>query len=392
MDHLGFKPCKADPDLWMRAAVKPTDGTSYWEYVLLYVDDALSVSHNPREVLEKEIGKYWTLKPDSIGAPKLYLGNKVSKVNLENGVSAWSFNYLNTFKRPLRMWDGTSRSVVSHFLAVLLHPSQHIIAQKLMSLIPYLRQKRLIISPSSVFFVGGRVDITCEVSMMASMMVSPRRGHLDQLFHIFAYLQQRHNSEMVFDPTPPSINETHFEKQDWRYTPYGTAKEILPPNMPLPKGLGFTISSYVDSDHAGDSITRRSRTGFIVYLNRAPIFWFSKKQGGIETSSFGSEFIAIKQCCEYIRGLRYKLRMMGIPVEGPAFIFGDNKSVLANSSLPDSVLQKKSNSIAYHFVREGSAADEWRIAYTPTNDNIADLLTKPLGGGAFIRMILHYVY
>ena len=242
----------------------------------------------------------------------------------------------------------------------------------------------------------GRVDITCEVSMMASMMVSPRRGHLDQLFHIFAYLQQRHNSEMVFDPTPPSINESHFEKQDWRYTPYGTAKEILPPNMPLPKGLGFTISSYVDSDHAGDSITRRSRTGFIVYLNRAPIFWFSKKQGGIETSSFGSEFIAMKQCCEYIRGLRYKLRMMGIPVEGPAFIFGDNKSVLANSSLPDSVLQKKSNSIAYHFVREGSAADERRIAYTPTNDNIADLLTKPLGGGAkrqkFIRMILHYVY
>ena len=155
MDHLGFKSCKADPDLWMRAAVKPTDGTSYWEYVLLYVDDALSVSHNPREVLEKEIGKYWTLKPDSIGASKLYLGNKVSKVNLENGVSAWSFNYLNTFKRPLRMWDGTSRSVISHFLAVLLHPSQHIIAQKLMSLIPYLRQKRLIISPSSVFFVGS---------------------------------------------------------------------------------------------------------------------------------------------------------------------------------------------------------------------------------------------
>ena len=73
--------------------------------------------------------------------------------------------------------------------------------------------------------------------------------------------------------------------------------------------------------------------------------------------------------------------MMGIPVEGPAFIFGDNKSVLANSSLPNSVLQKKSNSIAYHFVREGSAKDEWRTTYVPTTDNVADLLTKPLCGG-----------
>ena len=49
----------------------------------------------------------------------------------------------------------------------------------------------------------------------------------------------------------------------------------------------------------------------------------SKKQNSVETSSFGSEFTAMKQCCEYIRGLRYKLRMMGIEVIGPANIFGD---------------------------------------------------------------------
>ena len=57
MDHLGFKSCKSDPDVWMRAAVKP-DGGKYWEYVLLYVDDALCCSCNPKDVLEKEIGKY----------------------------------------------------------------------------------------------------------------------------------------------------------------------------------------------------------------------------------------------------------------------------------------------------------------------------------------------
>ena len=62
----------------------------------------------------------------------------------------------------------------------------------------------------------------------------------------------------------------------------------------------------------------------------------SKKQTSVETSSFGSEFIAMKLCFEYLRGLRYKLRMMGIPCEGPCYIYGDNQSVLANMTIPDS--------------------------------------------------------
>ena len=73
MSHLKFTPCLADPDVWMRPAIK-ADGTEYWEYVLLYCDDALVISENGREILENEIGKYFTMKPGSIGPPTLYLG------------------------------------------------------------------------------------------------------------------------------------------------------------------------------------------------------------------------------------------------------------------------------------------------------------------------------
>ena len=135
------------------------------------------------------------------------------------------------------------------------------------------------------------------------------------------------------------------------------------------------------TDHAGDLVTRRSRTGFLIFLNSAPIFWYSKRQTSCETSSFGSEFVAMKQCCEYIQGLRYKLHMMGIPVELPTYIFGDNQSVLVNSSKPHSSLKKKSSSVAFHFVREGTAKDEWRVAYLNTHFNPADMLTKSLPGG-----------
>ena len=144
----------------------------------------------------------------------------------------------------------------------------------------------------------------------------------------------------------------------WSATPYGECTEDIPGNAPEPRGIGFTMQAFVDADHAGDTITRRSRTGFIIMLNSAPIFWFRKKQTSCEISSFGSEFIAMTQCCEYIRGLRYKLRMMGVPVEGPTYIFGDNQSVLSNTSKPHSNLKKKSSSISYHFVRERVAKDE----------------------------------
>jgi hypothetical protein len=188
-----------------------------------------------------------------------------------------------------------------------------------------------------------------------------------------------------------------FERQDWSFSPYGYEglSETLPDGMPTAHGPSMTMRVYVDSDHAGDLITRRSRTGFIVFLNNAPIYWSSKKQGSCETSTFGSEFVAMKQATEYVRGLRFKLRMMGITVDEPAYVFGDNQSVLANTSAPASTLKKKSNAIAYHFVREGCAKDEWRTAYINTHDNVADLLTKPLPSGEkrmkFIRMLLHHI-
>ena len=111
---------------------------------------------------------------------------------------------------------------------------------------------------------------------------------------------------MVFDPSDIEIDESKFVKQDWSSSVYGTdLKEELPSNIPEARGQGFTMTAYVDSDHVGDVITRCSGTGFLVFLNNAPIHWYSKKQAGIETSSFGSEFLAMKHCTEYVRGLRY---------------------------------------------------------------------------------------
>ena len=244
----------------------------------------------------------------------------------------------------------------------------------------------------------GRADICLECSMMSSCLALPRVGHLEQVLHIFGYLKQHHNAEIVFDPTYPEINESKFQRKDWSTSEFGhlEGKEILPPNMPQPCGKAVVIQAKVDADHATDTTTRRSQSGFLVYINSAMVYWFSKKQTSVESSSFGSEFCAMKLCCEYLCGLRYKLQMMGIEVLGPAFIYGDNQSVLNNTSIPDSQLKKKSQSIAYHFIREGVARDEWRTTYINTHENEADLLTRQLPSGdkrmKSVRRMLHHIF
>ena len=91
---------------------------------------------------------------------------------------------------------------------------------------------------------------------------------------------------------------------------------------------------------------------------------------------FGAEFVAMKHGVDTMRGIRYKLRMMGVPVEEPTYIFGDNMSVINNTSRPESVLKKKSNSICYHAIRESVAMGESATTHIPTGDNIANLATK----------------
>ena len=82
----------------------------------------------------------------------------------------------------------------------------------------------------------------------------------------------------------------------------------MPPNMPEPKGKSVTISCFVNANHAGNVITRRSQTGIIVYAQNAPIIWFSKRQNTVEASSFGSKFVALRTAKDmHVALLRYKL-------------------------------------------------------------------------------------
>ena len=113
----------------------------------------------------------------------------------------------------------------------------------------------------------------------------------------------------------------------------------------------------------------------------APVIWYSKRQTTVESSTFGSEFVALRIATELIISLCYKLRMFGVKIDGPANVFCDNEAVYKNSSNHESQLKKKHNLICYHKVRELCAAGIIYLFKEGSDTNLADILTKALDSG-----------
>ena len=385
----GFQSTKADPDVWIRAAIKP-DGFRYYEMLLVYVDDILLISHATKPTMDA-IAKLYRLKGDSIGEPERYLGANIEKVQINDGTVVFSMNCVDYVTNAIANLENTIQRDGGADLKVygthagkrpfpaVYRPEKDVspllddeMTNRYMQLIGILRWAIEI----------GRVDIITEVSVLSQHQCAPRKGQLDALYRIFWYLKcclkAGKIARIAFDPKKPQHDEALWIQSldtDWADF-YPDAEEPLPPRMPEPLGNSVKVTTYVDADHAGNVVTRRSHTGILIYCNNTLIVWFSKRQNTVESSSFGSEFVALRIATEMIEGLRYKLRMFGIPVDGPADVFCDNKSVVMNSTVPTSMLNKRHNSICYHRVREAQASRTLRVAWIKGEYNQADLATK----------------
>ena len=219
----------------------------------------------------------------------------------------------------------------------------------------------------------GRVDILLETALLSNHLALPRLGHLHAVYRVFGYLKLYPKRKLAMDSTHPNKSEKMFSCCDWTDF-YRDAQEAIPLDMPVAKGNMASTHCFVDASHGSDRSTRRSQSGILIFVNRAPILWYSKKQSTVETSTFGSEFQAMKVAVEMIESLRYK----GIPIEGPTNVFCDNEAVYKNTSLPESTLKKKHHAISYHRCREAVAAGTVRVAKEGTKTNLSDLFTKVL--------------
>lgn len=395
-EQLGFTSTRIDPDVYIRKGSKP-NGFKYYEMLLVYVDDCLVVSHDPEKIMI-DIGKEFEIKNGEYGAPEFYLGAGIEKYNVD-GEEYWSMksdkyvkNAVQTVKDLLaedgRELKGGKRNHAGA-LPISYKPEldttrecdgEH--ASRFRQIIGILRWAIEL----------GRMDILLEVSMMSQFQANPREGHLEALYLIVFYLSKNPLKRVVFDPRKPQLDERYFNSgADWTEF-YGDVEEEDPPHMPEPLGNSVRMGCFVDANHAGNVVTRRSHTGILIVLNSAPITPFSKRQNTVESATFGSELVAMRIARDLIVAMRIKLKMFGIPIDGPCDVHCDNDAVFKNMSNPESTLTKKHNAINYHICREAVAARIMRVSKENTDSNVADVFTKLLAYSKKYELLRNWLY
>ena len=290
----------------------------------------------------KHIGKKFKFKRGKWTDPEIYLRANIDS-KTHNGVKLWTMSsreYLKAaiieveskLKKEGRKLPTKAKAPIASNYKAELDETTELKRED----ITYYQELIGIVRLSTEI---GRVDILLEVALLSTYQASPRIGHMEQLLHIFAFIKYKPKLTIYFDPNIPPIDSSIFKMNAGEFKAYYRDTEGKdPPRMPRPKGRSVKMTAFVDASHGANKVTRRSHTGYILFLNRAPITWYSKRQNTVETSTFSSEFIALKSCMEGITTLRYKLNMFGVPIDGPADVLCDNQSVVNNTSNVESKL------------------------------------------------------
>ena len=394
INQLGFVSTIIDPDVYRRKSTyKDARGNSvdYYELLLVYVDDVLVVSKEPNAIMER-IGKSFRLK-EGWNKPTSYLGAETFEHRRKNGAVCWA---LGSGKYVKNLITQVKEMLSEDGLALRPIPKSNTAQEKIgplhtdykpeLDTSPLLEARlhsryQQIIGGLRWAVELGRVDINVDVAIMSQYLAAPREGHLEALYDIIRYLALKPDRRLLMSPgrllVPDSVTESFNRPVDWKEF-YGEMKEEDPQGMPTPLGEAVKITAYLDANHANNVVTRRSHTGILIFVNNSVIVQYSKKQNTVESATFGAEMVAMRTARDLTVALRIKLKMFGVPIDGPADFFCDNESVVKNTSIPTSVLAKKHNAVNYHIIRESAAAGILRVAKIPTKENKSDALTKIL--------------
>jgi hypothetical protein len=375
---MNFIPTRFDPNVWIK---KREDGSGY-DYISTYVDDFLITAKDPWPYMEHLQTVYKIKNPEE--RPSNYLG----ATYVGSPEEYWTVNCKAYIKEALvtieRMHNESLREEKTP-VATGDHPEEDestLLDNKLH------RQYQSLIGMAQWLVTLGRIDICYAVSSLSRFCAAPREGHYKRLLRLWGYLKKYPDKAVaidardpLFDPKEPVEFEPDFGDQ------YGYASEDMDPMFPEPIYDELTVSIFFDSDHAHDKKTGRSISGIIVLVGRTPIIWKSKRQGAIQTSTYGAEFCAMRLATEEAHTIRYMLRSLGLKVEKPCYVYGDNLGVIQNATTPEGTLKKKHVALSYHFVREAVAIRIIAPRKVKSPDNFADVMTKPLDKDSFMGHI-----
>ncbi|KAK1379096.1 hypothetical protein POM88_025840 [Heracleum sosnowskyi] len=208
---------------------------------------------------------------------------------------------------------------------------------------------------SLLYLTASRPDIMFATCLCARFQADPRESHLVAIKRIFRYLQGTPNLDIWY-----------------------------------PRESGFELIGYSDADYAGCKMDMKSTTGTCQFLGNKLMSWFNKKQNSVSTSTAEAEYIAAGSCCAQILWMKNQLLDYGLRVEKIP-IFCDNTSAIAITENPVQHSRTKHIDIKYHFIREHVMNGTVELHFVPSEQQLADIFTKPLDESKFSRLVSELV-
>ena len=363
---MGFKPSKNEPDVWLHPA------GNHYEYICVYVDDLLIMMKDPEKFTNELQSAPHNYILKGVGPPTYHLGGDFYRD--EDGTLCWGAK--TYVKKMVATYESLFGEPPKEYTAPLDkddHPELDL-SEELDD--HGIKQYQSLIGAMQWSISLCRFEISTAVMTLGRFRVAPRKGHMDRVKRIIGFLKKQPDAAIRFRTGRPSHSDFVIQEYDWCQSVYGCVTEEIPHDIPIPLGRKVRLTTFVDANLYHDMITGRSVTGVLHFLNQTPIDWFSKHQNTVETATYGSEFVAARIAMEQVMDFRLTLRYLGVELDGPAYLFGDNQSVLTSSTIPHSMLSKWHNALSYHRVREAIAAGIAYFLKIDGKQNPADALSK----------------
>ena len=210
----------------------------------------------------------------------------------------------------------------------------------------------------------SRPDLSNPIREVAKVMDGATQGHLKTLYRLIKFTLETRNKALKMEPC------------DWEFTD----GEII-----------WMLQAYSDSDWAKDTETRRSVTGYIVYLNGCAVLWKSKLQRNVTLSSSESEYCAGSETVQGILYVKMILEFLGIKVKLPIIVHIDNIGAIYMSNNEMSGTRTRHIDCRYHFVKEYIEDGVIKIIFVRSEKNDADIFTKNLNAELYERHVAKYI-
>ncbi|CAN6454768.1 unnamed protein product [Victoria cruziana] len=311
--------------------------------LLIYVDDMVIAGDDEMEIkkLKKRLADEFDLK--DLGKLRYFFG--VEFVRSKEGLVMCQRKYtIDLLKETRKLGCRPTSTLVEHNYKMSIKDG------KTLSKKEKEVYQRLV--GKLIYLTLTRPDITYAVNLVSQFMHVPTDIHLQATEGIFCYLKKHPNKRLLFT-----------------------------------KSSDMRIEGYSDADWAGSIDTRRSTTGYCIYLGGNLIIWRSKRQTVCARSSADAEYRVVAMKTADLLWLKILLRDIGIRVDEPMKIFCDNKIAINLANNPIMHNKIKYMKIDWHFIRENIDSKELILPYVRSEDQVADVFTKWLSCGVFERNI-----